>query len=85
MVPRFDDKGDVLYLKNPRTNGKKYAEERRALESYSEYYLEQDNDIRWFLEYFTVNDEAMPMAIEFLDAPKPAEITNVNMFEGPGL
>lgn len=59
LVPKFTEKGDVAYLKAPRENGKNYAEERRAIESWYEYYLDNIDDIKAFIKMFAVN------AVEF--------------------
>jgi hypothetical protein len=58
LVPKFTDKGDVLYIKSPRDNGKNYAEERRAIESWYEYYLDNPEDIRSFISVFGTNADA---------------------------
>lgn len=52
MVPKFTEKGDVAYLKQPRDNGKNYAEERRLIDTYYEYYLDNPTDIAAFLNTF---------------------------------
>ena len=56
LVPRFTDKGDIQYLKGNRENGKNYAEERRAIDTWYEYYLEGE-DIQSFIEHFAFNSE----------------------------
>lgn len=81
MVPKFDDKGDVLPVKKVRENQKNYAEERRALDTWYEYYIEEENDIKIFIELFAGVD-ALIAAKKFLDAPKPSSIENPVMFEG---
>jgi hypothetical protein len=82
MVPKFDDKGDVLQAKRVRDNGKNYAEERRALDTWYEYYLENADDIKAFIEWFAGND-SVAMAEEFIDAPKLSSIAQPTIFEGP--
>ena len=82
MVPKFDDKGDVLQAKRVRDNGKNYAEERRALDTWYEYYLENADDIKAFVEWFAGND-SVAMAEEFIDAPKMSSVMNPTIFEGP--
>jgi len=82
MVPKFDDKGDVLQAKRVRDNGKNYAEERRALDTWYEYYLENADDIKAFVEWFAGN-ESVAMAEEFIDAPKMSSVMNPTIFEGP--
>jgi len=57
LVPKMTDKGDVSYLRGPRENGKNYAEERRVLDTWYEYYVENPEDIEAFMEYFMMNTE----------------------------
>ena len=82
MVPKFDDKGDVLQAKRVRENGKNYAEERRALDTWYEYYVEEADDIKAFVEWFAGN-ESVEMASKFIDAPKVSSIASPTIFEGP--
>lgn len=83
MVPKFNDKGDVLYLKSPRENGKSYAEERRTLDTWYEYYIEEPEDIKKFVNYFVEGDDDIKLAYEFINAPKLSTIANPTIFEGP--
>lgn len=57
LVPKFNEKGDIQYLKAARENGKNYAEERRAIDSYYEYYIENIDDILMFINHFAFNTE----------------------------
>jgi len=82
MVPKFNDKGDIAYLKGPRENGKNYAEERRVVDTWFEYYIEDANDIKNFVHHFASNTDSIVMATGFIDAPKAAQVSNVEMFEG---
>ncbi len=56
MLPKMDSNGDVEYLKGKtRSNGKPYKEERRLAESYSEYFIEDKEEIRDFVAMFAIN------------------------------
>ena len=57
LVPKFNEKGDVVYLKGNRENGKNYAEERRIIETWYEYYIESEEDINSFIDHFAFNNE----------------------------
>jgi hypothetical protein len=56
LVPKMTEKGDPSYLPKPRMNGKNYAEERRVLDTWYEYYIETYEDMCAFIEYFAVNE-----------------------------
>lgn len=46
MLPKLTDTGDVMRLKlGKKENGKDYAEERKALVTFYEYYIENKDEI----------------------------------------
>ena len=55
MVARLDDNGDPIKAKNKRPNGKEYKEERRLVDTFSEFYLLTPEEINGFIESFAVN------------------------------
>lgn len=63
MVAKVNDFGDVVPLKvGKRPNGKEYAEERRNLQSYYEYYIEDINDIKEIVKGLAVNADTFDIA-----------------------
>lgn len=58
MVTKLDDNGDVKTLRiGRRANGKDYAEERKTLETYYEYYIENPDDITAVINMFALNSD----------------------------
>jgi hypothetical protein len=58
MLPRLDEMGDPIFLKvGKRNNGKVVKEERKVLETFQEYYIEEISDIEYFIEHFAVNSD----------------------------
>ena len=57
MIPKLTDAGDVEEIKDgrKRKNGKNYKEERKAVETFTEYYIESKQDILDFIETFADN------------------------------
>ena len=56
MVAKLNEFGDPQTMKiGKRSNGKEYAEERKTLEAFYEYYIEDINEIVNFLNSFAVN------------------------------
>lgn len=55
MTYKLDDNGDPVMTKKPRPNGKTYKEERRLLDGYQEYYIEDPKEIMLFVHRFAVN------------------------------
>lgn len=56
FLPKLDDNGDVLVPKRPRPSGKKVMEERRMIETFYEYYLNDPGDIKEFIISFAINN-----------------------------
>ncbi len=56
MVARLNDLGDPQRLKiGKRENGKDYAEERKTLETYYEYYIENPDEIKAVVNLLAIN------------------------------
>lgn len=60
MMPKLDDTGSVIPLKNKRTGNKDYAEERRVLETFYEYFIEELPEITEFINLFALNADSFP-------------------------
>jgi hypothetical protein len=59
MLPKLTDLGDVQTLKiGKRSNGKDYAEERKALETYYEYYIENPTEIENIVNLLAINADS---------------------------
>lgn len=56
MLAKLNDMGDPMMLKvGKRENGKEYAEERKLLESYYEYYIQEPEEVKEFILLTAVN------------------------------
>lgn len=56
MVPRLSDTGEPIKLKSPnQQTGKTVKEERRLVDTFSEFYLSDKKDIETFIHMFAVN------------------------------
>jgi hypothetical protein len=61
-IPKFDDNGDIIMTKSPRKNGKPFREERRAIDTYQEYYITEKAEQIDFINMFAVNTESFDFA-----------------------
>ena len=68
MVPKLDDTGQPERLKtpNPQT-GKTHKEERRLVDTFSEFYLNDKQDIETFIHMFAVNADTFNYNEFFVD------------------
>jgi hypothetical protein len=55
MLPKIDANGDVELRKTPSREGKPFKEERRSIETYQEYYFEDESEIEEFIKLFAFN------------------------------
>lgn len=80
MVAKLDDFGDVKTLKvGRRTNGKDYAEERKTIETYYEYYIENPEEIKQVVSTIAVNADTFDFNqyMENAYAPEASNIVTV--------
>lgn len=78
MLAKLNEYGDPIKMKiGRRENGKDYSEERKTLESFYEYYLEDINEIKNFLELIALNYNEFDVA-KYLEvqAPKIEAVAN---------
>ena len=71
MVPKLNDDGEPIRLKtpNPQT-GKTVKEERRLVDTFSEFYLTDRADIDIFINMFAVNADNFKYDDFFVDLQK---------------
>ena len=63
MVPKLNDDGEPIRLKSPnQQTGKTVKEERRLVDTFSEFYLTDKADIDTFIHMFAVNAESFDYA-----------------------
>jgi hypothetical protein len=73
MVPKLTENGDVQYLKmGKKSNGKDYAEERKSIESFYEYYIEDNTEIEQFITMFAENHETFDYKKYLEESPAAA-------------
>ena len=84
MMPKLDPNGDPEARKTPGRDGVPYKQERRTIETFQEYYLEERSDIEGFIKHFAINadtyDYTLYLNMEAQDVPQmpyPAELTAV--------
>jgi hypothetical protein len=55
MMPKLDLNGDAEMRKSPGRDGSPIKQERRTIETFQEYYLEERADIEAFIKHFAGN------------------------------
>ena len=71
MVPKLDDDGQPMRLKTPnQQTGKTHKEERRLVDTFSEFYLSDRADIETFIHMFAINADNFSIEEFFVDLQK---------------
>jgi hypothetical protein len=68
MLPKLDDNGDPMQIKNVRPNGRNFREERHKIEVFQEFYVEDKAAIEDLIKLFAVNAVKFNYT-QFLGAP----------------
>ena len=77
MVPKLDDNGDTMFVKNgKRQNGKMQKEERRQCETFQEFYLEDINSVIDIVKHFALNEKTFKFKWKEFLKDKPKEESN---------
>lgn len=78
MVAKLNEWGDPVGMKiGKRNNGKDYAEERKTLETFYEYYIESAEEIVSFIKLVAVNADSFDFdqyMKAVTDAPKTGNL-----------
>jgi hypothetical protein len=69
MLPKLDENGDPSALKTKRANGRTVKEERKTIETFQEYYVEDIDAIKSLVEFFAINHKDLDWK-SFLEAKK---------------
>lgn len=70
LFPKLDDNGDVVNAKSRKVASKNYKEERKAIKTFYEYYLVNEDDIIAFVEMFAINADTFPYKNVIKEASK---------------
>lgn len=71
MVPRLDDNGQPAKLKAPnKDTGKVHKEQRVSVETFSEFYITEKEEIKNFLAVFAINNDSFDYDQFFVDVDK---------------
>jgi hypothetical protein len=77
MVAKLDDEGQPMRLKTPnQQTGKTVKEERRLVDTFSEFYLSDKKDIETFIHMFAINAGDFDYNEFFVDT-KETKVSNL--------
>lgn len=82
MLAKLNDFGDPQTMKiGKRSNGKDYAEERKTIETYYEYYVESPEEIKNIINMLALNADSFDynqyLEVKPKAAEKPSSIISV--------
>lgn len=77
MVPKLNQEGQPIKLKNPNnTTGKTVKEERVNVETFSEFYITELDEIKTFIHMFAINSDIFDFNKYFKEVKK-TKISNI--------
>jgi hypothetical protein len=77
MLAKLNEWGDPVTMKiGKRVNGKDYAEERKTLEAFYEYYIEEKEEIIKFINSIATNAANFDYT-KFMEAKNEAKTSNI--------
>ena len=77
MVPKLDSNGQPMKLKTPNnTTGKTVKAERISVETFSEFYISDLDEIRTFVHMFSINSDVFDFEQHLKDV-KETKISNI--------
>jgi len=81
ILPKLNEFGDLQRMKvGKRENGKDYAEERKSVETFYEYYIEDQNEIIDFIKMFAKNEDVFDYKQFFqTETPAPSLISSMSL------
>lgn len=78
MLPRLTSLGDVEKLpKHRRDTGKEYAEQRITLDTYYEYFIQDEKEIIEFIKSFSVISDGLEDFIKIVSDAFNKEVTTI--------
>lgn len=57
MLPKLDDNGDPQRLKTKSATGRMVKEERKTIETFQEYYIEDHESMKTIINFMAVNPD----------------------------
>jgi len=80
MIPKLDDEGQPMRLKNPnQQTGKTVKEERRLVDTFSEFYVSDSKDIESFIHMFAINADSFDYKQYMADLKAPVKESKIIM------
>jgi len=70
MLPKLNDKGQTMPIKGAEPG--RVVEERRIMNTFTEYYMDNMGDITSFIERFVVNKDAEVISETLFPSPQQA-------------
>jgi hypothetical protein len=77
MVPKLDNNGQPVRLKTPNNpTGKTVKEERVSVETFSEFYISDKDEIKTFIHMFAINSDVFDFE-QYLKDVKEVKVSNI--------
>lgn len=77
MIPRLDDSGDPLQVKGVRPNGRTIREERKTIETFQEFYIEDKKAMEDIINLMAINAKTFKYKKFLEETPTEVTVTDI--------
>ena len=77
MIPRLDDNGDPLLVKGARPNGRTVREERKTIDTFQEFYIEDKKAMEDIINLMAINAKTFKYKKFLEETPTEVTVTGI--------
>ena len=77
MIPRLDDNGDPIYVKGARPNGRTVREERKTIDTFQEFYIEDKKAMEDIINLMAINAKTFKYKKFLEETPTEVTVTGI--------
>ena len=77
MIPRLDDNGDPIYVKGARPNGRTVREERKTIDTFQEFYIEDKKAMEDIINLMAINAKTFKYKKFLEETPTEVTVTSI--------
>jgi hypothetical protein len=77
MIPKLDDNGDPIYVKGARPNGRTVREERKTIDTFQEFYIEDKKAMEDIINLMAINAKTFKYKKFLEETPTEVTVTGI--------
>ena len=77
MIPKLDDSGDPIHVKGARPNGRTVREERKTIDTFQEFYIEDKKAMEDIINLMAINAKTFKYKKFLEETPTEVTVTGI--------